>query len=68
MHTFNSSTLEAEAGEFKTSLVIKQVPGQPGVHRETLSRKREQAKNPTICIVLYYTVGNTVLHIMTFKF
>jgi hypothetical protein len=36
-HAFNPSTQEAEAGgyEFKDSLVYR-VPGQPGLHRETL--------------------------------
>jgi hypothetical protein len=41
-HTFNPSTWEAEAGGFLSSRPAwstKWVPGQPGLHRETLSRK-----------------------------
>jgi hypothetical protein len=41
-HTFNPSTQEAEAGRFLSSRpawFIKWVPGQPGLYRETLSRK-----------------------------
>jgi hypothetical protein len=44
-HAFNPSTLEAEAGisEFESTLVYK-VPGQPGLHRETLSQKNKKTK------------------------
>jgi hypothetical protein len=41
-HAFNPSTWEAEAGGFLSSRPAwstEQVPGQPGLHRETLSRK-----------------------------
>jgi hypothetical protein len=41
---FNPSTQEAEAGEFLSSRLAwstKWVPGQPGLHRETLSRKNK---------------------------
>jgi hypothetical protein len=41
-HTFNPSTLEAEAGGFLSSRPAwstEWVPGQPGLHRKTLSRK-----------------------------
>jgi hypothetical protein len=41
-HAFNSSTWEAEAGGFLSSRPAwstKWVPEQPGLHRETLSRK-----------------------------
>jgi hypothetical protein len=40
-HTFNPSTWEAEAGGFLSSRPAwstKCVPGQPGIHRETLSQ------------------------------
>jgi hypothetical protein len=37
VHAFNPSTWEAEAGGYR-------VPGQPGLHRETLSRKTKQNK------------------------
>jgi hypothetical protein len=45
-HTFNPSTWEAEGrriSEFEASLVYR-VPGQPGLHRETLSRKTKKKK------------------------
>jgi hypothetical protein len=41
-HAFNPSTWEAEAGGFLSSRPAwstKWVPGQPGLHRQTLSRK-----------------------------
>jgi hypothetical protein len=41
VHAFNPSTWEAEAGGFLSSRPAwstKWVPGQPGLHRETLSR------------------------------
>jgi hypothetical protein len=40
VHTFNSSTLEAEAGGFlslRPAWSTKLAPGQLGLHRETLS-------------------------------
>ena len=42
VHAFNPSTWEAEAGEFlslRPAWSIEWVPGQPGLYRETLSRK-----------------------------
>jgi hypothetical protein len=50
-HTFNPSTWEAEAGRSLSSRPAwstKWVPGQPGLHRETLSRKTKKKKK------LYY--------------
>jgi hypothetical protein len=47
-HAFNPSTREAEAGGFLSSRPAwstELVPGQPGLHRETLSRKTKQNKN-----------------------
>jgi hypothetical protein len=47
-HTFNPSTREAEAGGFLSSRPAwstKWVPGQPGLHRETLSQKQKQKQN-----------------------
>jgi hypothetical protein len=47
VHAFNPSTWEAEAGRFLSSRPAwstKGVPGQPGLHRETLSRKTEKEK------------------------
>jgi hypothetical protein len=46
-HAFNPSTWEAEAGGFLSSRPAwstEWVPGQPGLHRETLSRKTEKKK------------------------
>jgi hypothetical protein len=46
-HAFNPSTGEAEAGGFLSSRPAwstKWVPGQPGLHRETLSQKTKQKK------------------------
>jgi hypothetical protein len=43
-HTFNPSTWEAEAGKFlslRPAWSTKWVPGQPGLHRETLSPKNK---------------------------
>jgi predicted RNase H-like nuclease len=45
---FNPSTREAEAGEFLSSRPAwstEWVPGQPGLHRETLSGKANKNKN-----------------------
>jgi hypothetical protein len=45
VHAFNPSTQEAEAGGFLSSRPAwstEQVPGQPGLHRETLSQKQQQ--------------------------
>jgi hypothetical protein len=47
-HAFNPSTWEAEAGGFLSSRAAwstKWVPGQPGLHRETLSRKNKKQTN-----------------------
>jgi hypothetical protein len=46
-HVFNLSTWEAEAGGFLSSRPAwstKWVPGQPGLHRETLSQKTKKEK------------------------
>jgi hypothetical protein len=46
-HAFNPSTQEAEAGGFLSSRPAwstKWVPGQPGLHRETPSRKTKKWK------------------------
>jgi hypothetical protein len=47
-HSFNPSIQKAEAGRFLSSRLAwstKWVPGQPGLYRETLSRKTKQNKN-----------------------
>jgi hypothetical protein len=46
-HAFNPSTREAEVGGFVSSRPAwstKWVPGQPGLHRETLSRNQKNKK------------------------
>jgi hypothetical protein len=51
-HTFNPSQ-EAEAGGFLSSRPAwstKWVPGQPGLHRETLSREKKKKKKKKIVI------------------
>jgi hypothetical protein len=47
VHTFNPNTGEAEAGGFlslRPAWSTKQVPGQPGLYRETLSRNKQTNK------------------------
>lgn len=49
-YTFNPRTQEAEAGgfllSFKPALSAEQIPGKPGLQRETLSRNKiKQSKN-----------------------
>jgi hypothetical protein len=47
VHAFNPSTQEAEAGGFlssRTAWSTKWVLGQPGLYRETLSRKTKRKK------------------------
>jgi hypothetical protein len=51
-HAFNPSTWEAEAGGFLSSRPAwstEQVPGQPGLHKETLSCKTKKNKK-LLCI------------------
>jgi hypothetical protein len=50
LHAFNPSTREAEAGRFLSSRPAwstEWVPGQPGLHRENLSRKPKKKKPPS---------------------
>jgi hypothetical protein len=46
VHAFNLRTREAQTGvsEFEASLPTEKVPGQPELHRETLSLKTKQNK------------------------
>jgi hypothetical protein len=47
VHAFNPSTWEAETGEFLSSRPAwstEWVPGQPGLHRETLSQEKKKKK------------------------
>ena len=54
VHTFNPSTQEAEASGFlslRPAFATEQVPGQPGLHRETKTKISQavvaQAFNPS---------------------
>jgi hypothetical protein len=56
IHILNLGTKEAEAGVSLSSQPAwstEQVPGQPGIHRETLSReeKKKEKQNKTIVII-----------------
>jgi hypothetical protein len=47
-HAFNPSTWEAEAGRYLSSRPAwstERVPGQTGLHRETLSQKKKKLIN-----------------------
>jgi hypothetical protein len=64
-HAFNSSTWEAEAGGFLSSRPAwstECVPGQPELHRETLSRKtknknkNKQTKNKELELSSYESI------------
>jgi ABC-type phosphate/phosphonate transport system substrate-binding protein len=47
VHAFNPSTWEAEAGRFlslKLAWFTELVPGQPWLHRETLSQKKKKTR------------------------
>jgi hypothetical protein len=51
VHTFNSSTWEAETGRFlspRPAWSTEWIPGQPGLHRETLSWKKMDWTSETI--------------------
>ena len=52
-HTFNPSTLEAEAGgslSLRPAWSTEWVPGQPGIHRRTLSQKQTNKQQNKKCI------------------
>jgi hypothetical protein len=49
-HTINPSTWDAESGRFLSSRAAwstEQVPGQPGLHRETCIRKKKPVSKKT---------------------
>jgi hypothetical protein len=59
VHTFNPSTWEAEVGRFLSSRPpwsTECVPGQPGLHRETLSRKTTKKKKKKRILVTSWAV------------
>jgi hypothetical protein len=46
-HAFDPSTWEAEVGGFlslRPAWSIESIPGQPGLHKETLSQKAKKKK------------------------
>jgi hypothetical protein len=54
VQAFIPSTQEAEAGRFlnsKPAWSIEQVPGQPGLRRETLSQKTDNKINKKFIII-----------------
>jgi hypothetical protein len=58
-HAFNPSTREAEAGGFlslRPAWSTEWVPGQPGLHRETLSRKNKTKQNKTWIQGLFHEI------------
>ena len=66
-HAFDHSTREAEVGgktsEFRASLVYK-VPGQPGIHRETLfqeTKTNKQTNKPKIITTIITTATTTII-------
>ena len=63
-HIFNPSTQEAESGEFLSSRPAwstEGVPGQPELHRETLSRKTKTKKRRVHQILLQMVVSHCVV-------
>ena len=50
-HAFNPSTQEVEVGRSvssKPAWSIERIPGEPGLHRETLSQTNKQTKQNKI--------------------
>jgi hypothetical protein len=68
---FNPSTWEAEAGGFLSSRPAwstKWVPGQPGLHRETMSRKtkkKKKKKKDLFILCMYSLSAYTLLCLKT---
>ena len=60
-HAFNGGTQEAEAGRSLSSRPAwstERVPGQPGLHRETLSLKKKKNN----CLLFQYISGRYFLY------
>jgi hypothetical protein len=70
-HTFNSSTWEAEAGgslSLRPAWSTEWIPGQPGLHRETLSwNKTKQNKTKITFLLFYYLTFCLTLSDMCYK-
>jgi hypothetical protein len=61
-HAFNPSTREAGAGGFlssRSAWPTKWVPGQPGLYRETLSRKTKKKKKKELQTVVFFPYKKT---------
>jgi hypothetical protein len=68
-HAFNPSTQEAEAGGFLSSRPAwstKWVPGQPGLYRETLSRKTKNKKQKDTNLAIIWLSASYNLNILFF--
>jgi hypothetical protein len=62
-HAFNPSTREAEAGRFLSSRPAwstKWVPGEPGLNRETLSRKKQKKKKKIGLRMHFFGLGSSL--------
>jgi hypothetical protein len=58
-HTFNPRTWEAEAGRFLSSRPAwstEGVPGEPGLHKETLSQKQNKTKQNKKSVKIFINV------------
>jgi hypothetical protein len=68
---FNPSTWEAEAGRFLSSRPTwstELVPGQPGLHRETLSQKDKKKKKKSFHFIgVFCLSGFVYLFVLFFK-
>jgi hypothetical protein len=63
-HAFDPSTREAEAGGFLSSRPAwstKWAPGQPGLHRETLSRKNQKKKKKKLTNVEFQEFSSSLI-------
>jgi hypothetical protein len=67
-HAFNPSTREAEAGGFLSSRPAwstEWVPGQLGLHRETLSRKTNKQTNKQTVLCVYHVGTNPIRTVLS---
>jgi hypothetical protein len=67
-HAFNPSTREAEAGVFLSLRPVwstEWVPGHPGLHRETLSRRKKK-KIVCTCVCVYMSVSHKCRCVCTY--
>ena len=55
VHAFNPSTWEAEEGVFlslRSAWTTEWVPGQPGLHRETMSQNKTKQNESNFCMMV----------------